>query len=96
MAARSWWKVNAGTLFFPRPQFTVEIPGGDQRQGLMVVPAAPGADLIVRQTALALATLQAFFDPMFRFGDLRQFATRRIGRSVTEVIVVLYRTSFVA
>ena len=96
MAARSCGKVNAGTDFFPRPQFIVEKPGGDQREGLMVVPAAPRADLIVRQTALALATLQAFFNPMLRFGDLRQFAARRIGRGAAEVIVMLYRTGVVA
>ena len=96
MAARSCGNVNAGTDFFPRPQFAVEIPGGDQREGLMVVPAAPGANLIVRQTALALAPLQAFFNAMFRFGDLREFAARRIGRSIAEVIVMLHRTGFVA
>jgi hypothetical protein len=78
-AARSCGNVKAGTDFFPRPQFAVEKPGGDQRQGLMVIPATPGADLVVRQPNFALAALQALFDPMPRLGDAGQFAAWRVG-----------------
>ena len=54
--------MKAGTVFFPRPQFAIEEPGGEERQRLVVIPAAPGADLVIGQAALALAALNTFLN----------------------------------
>ena len=62
----------------------------------MVVPATPGPDLVICQATFALAALQTFLDAMLRFGDAGQFAARRIGRGIAEVIVMLHRTGFIA
>ena len=69
MAARSCGKVNAGTVFFSRPQFAVDIPSGHERQRLMMMPSAPTAHFVIAQARLALATLQTFLmDFPSRFG----------------------------
>src|SRR6059036_925583 len=56
----------------------------------MMLPARPIAHLIVGQTGFALASLEAFFDAMFRFGYLRTFPQRRLRRSVGQIIIHLH------
>ena len=41
-------------------------------------------------TGFALAALEAFFDPMFRFGHPRQFPQWRLGDSVGQIIIHLH------
>lgn len=52
----------------------------------MVMPARPTPHFVVRQARFGLAALDAFFNPVFRRGDAREFGERRLGRRVAEVV----------
>ena len=78
----------AGVWIFSPPRFLVEEPRGDERQRLVVMPPDPVADLIVTQARVALATVEAFFDAMFRLGHASELAEGRGGVSVREVVIV--------
>ena len=96
MACRSCGKVRAGVDFFSRPQFAVEIPGGDQGQGLVMIPAAPTPHLIIGQAALAFAALQTLLNAMLRLRHAREFASRGVGCRIAEIVVVLKLPGVVA
>src|SRR5919108_4934118 len=62
---------------------------GQQRQGDMAMPAIPAADLILVQSRLAFALLEALLDRPARTGDAGQRAERRLWRSVAQVVGLL-------
>jgi hypothetical protein len=86
---RNWGIVNAGVRIFPPPRLPIQEPRGQQRQGLMVVPASPGPHLIVGQPRLALGPSEAFLDPMSRPGHPGQLLQRLLGIGVGQVVVML-------
>src|SRR5579871_3234876 len=89
---RTCGTVRAGVLFFPAPGFLREEPGGDQREGLMMMPAAPRANFVIGQAGFALASLQAFFDAVLGLADAREFGQGGVVRGVRQVVVVLQRS----
>ena len=52
--------VNAGVYFFSPPLFLRQEPRRQERERLMVMPAKPVANLILRQARVVLRPLQAF------------------------------------
>src|SRR5713101_8789684 len=56
----------------------------------MMLPTRPMAHLIIRQPGFALASLEAFFDAMFRFGHSRKFPQWRLRHSVGQIVVYLH------
>src|SRR5881296_2538210 len=62
----------------------------------MMVPARPMAHLIVRSPGFALAALEAFFNAMFGFGDLRTLPKRCLRRRVGQIIIDLHDPIVVA
>ena len=86
MASRSCGTVIAGVYFFSLTGFRHQKPSGDQRQGLMMMPTAPSANLVVGQAGFALAALNTLLDTMLRLGDpnkVRQFGVKRsVGQMV--------------
>src|SRR5882672_9655709 len=78
----------AGVDFFFTTCFLVEEPRRKERQRLVVMPAWPTADFIIRQARFALAALQAILDAMLRLGHPRKLAEFRSQRSIAEVIIV--------
>ena len=85
---RTWGTVSAGVRFFPPPGFQRQEPGGDERQGLMMMPPLPGADLVVGQTRFAFGPLQALFDPVLRFEHPREFGPGRVERRVRQQVIM--------
>ena len=73
MPSRICGTVIAGVHFFPPPCFADQKPTRDERKRLMMIPASPGANLVVGQPRLALGTLDPFFDAMFGFGHTGKF-----------------------
>jgi hypothetical protein len=51
--------------------------GGDERQGLMRMPATPGTHLVVRQARFTLGTPQALLDAMLRLEDTGKLRHRQ-------------------
>ena len=88
---RTCGTLRAGVNFFPLPRFLRQEPGGDQGQGLMMMPATPRADLVVGQARLALGALETLFNSMPRLDHACELRRRRIGRGVGQVIVVVER-----
>ena len=86
----------AGVEFFSPPSFCHQEPRGDQRERLMMVPAAPVTNLVVGQSRFALAPLDTLLDPMLCLGDPREFDQRRLDRGVGQVVVGLDDLLFVA
>src|SRR5262245_17494566 len=62
----------------------------------MMLPTRPMAHLIIRQPGFALASLEAFFDAMFRFGHPRQFLQRCLRHRVGQIVVHLHHLLVVA
>src|SRR5262249_41933419 len=89
---RSCGTVSAGVHIFSPPGFLRQEPGGDDRQGLMMMPATPRAHLIVRQACFALGTLQALLDTMLRIEDTSKLRQRRLRARARERIIVFERT----
>src|SRR5918994_5184503 len=89
MPSRTCGSVMAGVDFFSVSGFPQQEPGGDQRERLMMVPAVPVSNLIVRQAGFALAALDTFFDSMLGLGDAREFGQRRLDGRVGQVVVGL-------
>src|SRR5262249_49215749 len=56
----------------------------------MMLPTRPIAHLIIRQTGFALASLEAFFDAMFRFGHPRKFPQWRLRYSIGQIVIHLH------
>src|SRR5450432_2580403 len=83
--------VIAGGDPFPPVGFTHQKPRGDERENLMVMPAAPVANFVMRQARLALAAFDRFLNAMGRQGHAGELLRRRLARSVREVEVVLGR-----
>ena len=96
MPARSCGSVIAGVHFFPPPRFCDQEPRGDQRQCLMVMPAAPVTDLVVCQARFALGASQAFFDAVFGLGGAGELGERSFGGRVREVVIRLRHGRLVA
>src|SRR5438132_10621081 len=88
---RSCGTVSAGVHIFPPPGFLRQEPGGDERQGLMMMPAAPRSNLVVRQACFALGTLQALLDAMLRIEDTGKVRQRRRRARARESIIVFER-----
>ena len=74
MPSRIWGTVIAGVHFFSPQAFGHQEPGRDEREGLMVVPALPIPNLVVRQTRFALSTLNTLLDAMFGLGHSAELA----------------------
>ena len=83
--------VSAGVRIFSPPRFLGEEPRGDERQGLMMMPARPSANFIIGQARLALGPLQAIFDSMLRLCHARQLRERRLWGGVGKMVVVFER-----
>lgn len=79
-----------GPLFHPL-SFSGQKPRGDEREYLMVMPAQPRANFVVRQARLALASLDRPLDAMGRERDAGELFDRRLAGGVREVEVVLGR-----
>src|SRR5436305_14746749 len=89
MHQRSCGTVSAGVHIFSPPGFLRQEPGGDERQGLMMMPATPGSNLVVRQARFSLGTLQALLDAMLRVEDAGKLRQRRLGTGAREGITCL-------
>src|SRR5262245_30689718 len=83
--------VSAGVHFFPPPCFHRQEPRRRQRQGLVVIPPAPGPYLIVRQPRLPFGPLQALFHPVLRLEHPRVLRQGRAQRRIGQQVVVLPR-----
>src|SRR5262249_62026273 len=68
-STRTCRTVSAGVCIFSPPGFLRQEPGGQKRQGLVVMPTLPGPYLVVGQPRLPLGTLQALLDPVLRLED---------------------------
>src|SRR5262249_57100389 len=88
MHQRSCGTVSAGVHFFPPPGFLRQEPGGDERQGLMMMPATPCSNLVVGQTRFSLGTLQALLDAMLRVEDAGKLRQGRLGAGARAGILV--------
>lgn len=73
MPSRICCTVIAGVIFFPALSFHNQEQTGDQRQDLMVMPAATISDFIVTHTNFTLPALNAFFDAMFGLRNAAEF-----------------------
>src|SRR5215210_7913940 len=56
----------------------------------MMVPSGPMAHFIVGQTGFAFASLETFFDAMFRLGDAGQLPQRSRWIGIRQIIVDLH------
>ncbi len=52
-----------------------------------MLPPAPVPNLVVRQAGLALATPQAFFHAMFRFGHTAEFGEGGLGLRIAQIVI---------
>ncbi len=68
--------VIAGVHFFPPLGFQHQEPRGDERENLMVMPAAPVANFVMRQSGLTLAALDRFLDAVGRQRHAGEFLGR--------------------
>ena len=96
MPARSCGSVIAGVHFFSPSRFCDQEPRRDQGECLMVMPAAPVADLVVGEARFALGALQAFFEAVFGLGGAGELGRRCLGERVREVVVGLRHGGLVA
>src|SRR5215467_4900007 len=86
---RSCGTVSAGVQIFSPPGFLRQEPGADERQGLMMVPATPPSNLVMRQARFSLGTLQALLDAMLRVEDAGKLRQRRLRVRAREGIIML-------
>lgn len=91
MPTRICGTVTAGVPFPISLGFTHQEPRGDKRENLMVMPAAPVANVVMRQARLVLAAFDRFPNAMGRQCHAGELLRRRLARSVREVVVVLGR-----
>src|SRR5207245_6666201 len=91
MHQRSCATVSAGVHIFSPPGFLRQEPGGDERQGLMMMPASPRSNLVVRQACFSLGTLQALLDAMLPIEDTGKLRQRRLCARARESIIVFER-----
>ena len=84
----------AGVHFFPPPLFADQEPSGDQRQGDVVVPPSPGANLIIGQARFALGTLDTVFNSVVCLGHASEFFERRFAWCIRQIVVMLERAFF--
>src|SRR3954451_7555106 len=89
ISTRTCGTVKAGVCIFPPPGFLAQEPGGQQRQALVVVPALPRPDLIVRQAGLALGLLDALLYPVLRLVHPRHLFWRGASYLVAQQVVML-------
>src|SRR3989304_9172937 len=89
---RTCGTVIAGVDFFSPPGFLREEPGGQERKRLMMMPAMPGANLVIGQAGFALGALQTLLDTMFGLAHARELGQRGVVRRVRQVVVMLGRT----
>src|SRR5262245_64704966 len=89
MSTRTCRTVSAGVRIFSPPGFLRQEPGGQQRQGLVVMPTLPGPHLVVGQPRLPLGTLQALLDPVLRLEDPRELPQRVAQHRVAQQVVLL-------
>ena len=73
MPSRICGTVIAGVHFFPPLGFGHQEPCGDEREHLMMMPAFPVANLVVRQPGLTLGSLDAFFNTVFGLRRASEF-----------------------
>ena len=73
-------------------RFTHQEPSGNERENLMVMPAAPVANFIMRQPRFALAAFNGFFNSMGGQRNASKLLDGSIARSVREIEVVLGHT----
>ena len=73
MPSRICGTVIAGVIFFPPLSFHNQKQTSNERQDLMVMPAAPIPDFIVAQTNFTLPALNALFDAMFGLRNAAEF-----------------------
>ena len=86
-------KVIAGVFFFRSPSFDVEEPTGKEGQRLVMMPAQPIANFVVRQARLPLATLKTLFHAKFRFRRSAKFGQRGFHVRVAQIVIRFdYRT----
>ena len=95
MPSRICGTVIAGEYFFSPMRFTHQEPSGDQRENLMMMPAAPIANFVVRKPCLALAALDRLFDAMGCQRNAGKFLERSLARSVRQIEVVFGHVVFV-
>src|SRR5437016_5956721 len=84
--------VSAGVHIFSPPGFLRQEPGADERQGLMMMPATPRSNLVMRQARLSLGAFQALLDAMLRVDDTGELRQRRLRARRREGIIVFERT----
>ena len=89
-AWRTWGSVMAGTFFFHVSSLDSQEPGGDQAEGLVVLPADPVSDFVVGQTGFALRALEALLDAMLGFRSAAERLERCLRIGVAEVVIGLH------
>ena len=62
----------------------------------MLLPAGPSADLIIGQPRFALATLETFFDAVFRLGHAGSLLQRSLRDRIGQLIVPVHDLILVA
>ena len=62
---------------------------------MMVMPAFPGANLVIGQAGLAFGAFDTFLDTMRSFRDPGEFFKRRLGGSVGKIVIILRDASLV-
>jgi len=95
MPSRICGTVIAGAHFFPPPSLAYQEPRGDERENLMVMPAASSTNFVMRQPRLALAPFDRLLDAMGRQSDAGELLGGRSAPSVREIEVVLRRALIV-
>src|SRR5438445_12226099 len=88
---RSCGTVSTGVHIFSPPGFLRQEPGGDDRQGLMMMPATPRSNLIERQACLSLGPLQTLLAAMLRIEDTGKLRQQCLRARAREGIIVFER-----
>ena len=78
MPLRICGSVIAGVHFFSPSRFRDQEPRRDQRQRLVVMPAAPVADFVVGQAGFTFGATQTFFDAVLGLGRASELGHQHV------------------